>query len=248
MAATSALSLITRSLRVIGECAGEEVPDAAKAQDGFDHLQDLMDALKTQRLMIPVLLRTQTPLVIGKASYTIGPGGDIDIPWPQTIEWARLIQNTGVTPPIEVPLRILSDQEWVAVRQKTMVSSYAQSIYFNHGWTTFVGGSAVNLGTIYVLPIPQVPQSALALYTPQAFPEFADLATTYVFPPGWNRVLRLKLAKALASEYGRDFPSEDELAEAWADVKRVNTRPRELRSDYPDTYQRLLRYDIQSDT
>jgi hypothetical protein len=88
----------------------------------------------------------------------------------------------------------------------------------------------------------------LVLYTPVAFPEFTDYASSYTFPPGWNRVLRLKLAKALASEYGRVFPSEDELAEAWADVKRVNTRPRELRSDYPDTERTLFIYDILSDT
>ena len=371
MVPTSALSLITRALRVIGECAAEETPDAAKLSDGFDHLQDLMDAFKTQRLMIPSLLRTVVPLSANVQAYTIGAGGMINIPCPTTIEWARLIQNSAITPHVEVPVHILTDQEYAHIRMKDFSSIYAQSIYFDHAWNS-------GLGTIYVFPIPNVGASAaplptpfqpqviavatipiptptpygyrvtalnangettpsdeavvtanrglstsgtsdynviawqavptatgykvyrttgavgsawtqppvliatagsaqfsetdaavpgtpatlpttnttggsasqtqLVLYTPVPFPEFTNYATSYTFPPGWNRVLRLKLAKALAPEYGRPFPSEDELAEAWADVKRVNTRPRELRNDYVDTDWTRSVYDIYSDT
>lgn len=251
MPSTNALSLITRALRVIGECAGEEVPTAAQAQDGLEHLQDLMDGLKTQRLSIPSLLRSVTPLVANKDYYTIGRGQEIDVNCPQTIEWARLIQLTSVPIPIEVPLRILLDQEWASVPQKTLTSNYPQSIYYHHGWDTAPTSTPpaplMSHGRIYVYPVPAQGLSSLVLYIPVAFPEFVTLQTSYQFPPGWNRALRLKLAKALAAEYGRGFPSDEELAEAWADVKRVNTRNRELRSDYPDTYRTRLRYDILSD-
>ena len=235
---TSALSLITRALRVIGEVAGEEVPTAAQAQDGLEHLQDLMDALKTQRFMIPSLLRTVQSLAAFTQSYTIGAGGAINIVRPETIEWARLVQDTNAPIPLEVPLELLTDERWAKIPQKNQLGM-AEALYYDYAWTA-------GLGKLYLFPVPQTGTTSLVLYTPVAFPEFASLQAAYTFPPGWNRVLRLKLAKALAPEYGRGFPSDEELAEAWADVKRVNQRPRELKNSYPDC-ERAGLYNILTD-
>jgi hypothetical protein len=239
---TSAYGLITRALRLIGEVAGEEIPTAAQATDGLEHLQDLMDSFKTQRLMVPVLLRTVTPLATSKPSYTIGTGGEINIARPETIEWARLVQDRNLLPVTEVPLQILKDQEWMDVRQKGLVSSYPQGIYFDHDWQA-------GLGLIYLIPIPSTGTSDLVLYSPVAFPEFSALHTTYTFPPGWNRALRLQLARELAPEYGRPWPPDLELAavNSLADVKRVNHRHRVLFSGYPDA-ERQRAYNIFTDT
>jgi hypothetical protein len=238
MPSTSAISLITRALRLVGEVASEEVPTSAQAQDGFDALQDLMDAFKTQRYLIPSSLRTVTPLVAGTAFYTIGTGGTINIARPETIEWARLVQDNNSTPTLEVPLDILTDERWAKTPQKGQ-SGMVEAIYYDYAWNA-------GLGRIWVFPVPTTHTTSLVLYSPVAFPEFTDLQTTYTFPPGWNRVLRLKLAKALSAEYGRGFPNEEELAEAWADVKRVNQRPREMRSNYPDC-ERAGLYNILTD-
>lgn len=249
MAVTSALSLIERALHLIGELAGEETPTAAMAQDGLDHLQDLMDNFKTQRLMIPALLRTVHPLTTGTPFYTIGTGGAINILRPETIEWARLVQDRNLLPATEVPLTILKDQEWIDIRQKDLVSSYPQAIYYDHTWQAHPALGPPGVGRIYLYPIPSTSTSDLILYSPVAYPEFTTLATSYSFPPGWNRTLRLHLARELAPEYGRPWPPdlEQQATTAMADLKRVNTRPRVLFSGYPDA-ERQRAYNIFTDT
>ena len=68
MITVNALDLITRALRLIGQCAGEEVPTAAEAQDALEHLNDMMDAFQTQRLMMITSIRTVVPLADRKST------------------------------------------------------------------------------------------------------------------------------------------------------------------------------------
>lgn len=226
----SALSLITRALKFLGELAAEETPTASAAQDAWDHLQDLMDEWKTQRLTIPALLRTVKVLASGVPSYTIGIGGDINIVMPTVIEHATIIIDQAPVVTTEVPISVLSDQQWADMRQKLFTGAYPQGIYFDRVWDT-------GLSRIWVYPIPTggAPVS-LVIYTPLAFTDFASLVQTYSFPPGYATALRLTLAKKLAPEYGRPWTGEMDLQmrTAVADMKRMNFRPRELTSSYPD--------------
>lgn len=215
----SALDFIERALILIGVLQPGETADAENAEDAFATLQEWIDGLGIQRLAIYQLLRTVKTLASSTASYTIGTGGNINIVRPEWIEHARLILDTGAATPTEVGLRVLTDDEWAALAQKTLASSLATSVYYDHAW-------AAGLGRIYVYPIPNVGTTQLVLYTPLALTTFADLSTGYTFPPGYPRAIRTNLAMELCADFGKTPPDalRQQASESLALIKRKNTR------------------------
>ncbi len=216
------LDLVAAALKTIGVLAAGETPTAEDAADGMLRLNDLLDSWGTQRLTIYQVTRTTKTLTASTASYTIGTGGSINIVRPVWIDRAGLIIDTTASVPVEVPVRILTDQEYARLTLKTLTSPLGLSIYYDQGW-------ASGLGTIYPFPIPTVSTTQLVLYCPTALTSMA-LATAYAFPPGYARLLRYGLASELAAEYGVPTPQrvDERFAEALADVKRANSRMSEL--------------------
>jgi hypothetical protein len=73
----TALDLITASLKRLGVLSGIETPAADLAADGLDRLNSLIESWATESLNIYASLVVDTPLSVGKASYSIGvPGGE----------------------------------------------------------------------------------------------------------------------------------------------------------------------------
>ena len=68
----TALSLITRALRLIGALAQGESPTAAEAQDALATLQDMIDGWGLSKRTHPSVERATFDLVSGEASYTLG--------------------------------------------------------------------------------------------------------------------------------------------------------------------------------
>ena len=80
-------------------------------------------------------------------------------------------------------------------------------------------------------PVPTIGTTTLRLYLAgQAVGQFADLSTSYVFPPGYKDALYLNLARRCAIRWNRPVSSElyAEAADALADVRRANSRPQVL--------------------
>lgn len=217
------LALISSALKAIGVLGAGETADSEDTTDGLLRLNDLLDALGTERQSMFYVLRTTKTLTASTTSYTIGSGGSINIVRPTIIERAGLIIDTTATTPVEIPIPVLTNQEYARDVIKTLTSALSTAIYYDHGWTA-------GLGIIYVLPIPTVSTTQLVLYTPQALTAFADLVTDYTFPPGYARFLRTNLALELAPEYGRpaDPVLVQQAMDSKADVKRSNHRIAEM--------------------
>jgi hypothetical protein len=222
-AAFTGLGLINAALKTIGVLAAGETASPEDAADALLRLNEMIDAWGTQRLTIYELKRTTKTLTASTASYTIGTGGSINIVRPVWIESAGLIIDTAATIPVEIPIRVLTDDEWSGIVLKTLTSPLAQGIYYDHGWVS-------GLATISVYPIPTVSTTQLVLYCPTAVLGMA-LATSYAFPPGYAKLLRYGLANELM-EFGVPNDVQDRVAvkyaEAMADVKRANHRTMEM--------------------
>jgi hypothetical protein len=74
---TTALDIITRSLRAIGASAPGETIPAADANDAFDMLNDLLSMSSNQTMMVPYITEIVFQLQTGIYQYTIGQGGTI---------------------------------------------------------------------------------------------------------------------------------------------------------------------------
>jgi hypothetical protein len=224
MTARTLIIATLRSIRVLG--IGDPLP-AEDANDALLRLNDWIDALALERLTMYFVARTEKLLGNGIPSYTVGVGGDINIPRPTHIESANLIQDVHNPVPFEKPIDVWTDQRWQGCRQKTLASTYPTAIYYDHNWQD-------GLARIYLWPVPtDCGLTKLVIYTPVALREFAGLDTDYTFPPGYRRFIRTNFAAEIASEYGKQLTADQLRAasQSKAQIKRGNVRPAELRVD-----------------
>lgn len=222
------LTLITRALQLAGVVEGGESPTATEAADGLLTLNSFVEACVLRGTSLFTRTRVTKALVASQASYAIGPtAADIVRARPVQIvpgsDTATLIDTTA-TPDLEIPLQILTEDEWADVRQKAMTATRPEVLYYN---------PTVPNGTIYLWPIGTVATYSLCLYLMEPLTQVTTLATTLVFPPGYERWFRAQLAWEFCGEYGR-APSPvlvEMRREASADVRRANSRPSVMKCD-----------------
>lgn len=223
----TAQTLINRAFRLINSAGGSgEAATADESNDALDWLNSMIDAWALKELTKYFLRRTTQTLTSGTASYTIGTDGTINIIRPTELRFAGLILDTGATTLVERPIDVMTDERYAAWPQKTLQTTYVTGIWYDRNWSA-------GLGTIYVLPIPDVGTTRLVLYTPVAIAEFADLSTDYTFPPAYEEAIEYNLAKRLAIPFGRALPpSVDEIAKgSLALIERSNVQLREVTVD-----------------
>lgn len=216
------LDLISAALRLIGVLASGESPSASEATDGLSSLNDMIDSWSNENLLIPSKVREVFPLVVGQQTYTWGTGGNFNSPRPQKIEQA-LIQIVAYTPPLELPMKILNQEQFAGILLKTLTSTYPMYIYCDNAYP---------LANVNVWPVPGQGDN-LVFYSWKPLTEIATLTTQISLPPGYQRALRYALAVELAPEYGRAVsPAVSETADvAVASIKRMNWQPNYLRVD-----------------
>ena len=200
----TALDLITSSMRLIGSLASGETPSGAEATDGLDVLNGMVDAWQVQRLMIFTTARiTQdvngNPFLLnGQQSYTLGTGGDLNIPRPARIDTYGIIQLNNAQQPLELGLQNLTIDQWQTIPVKNIQSALPTAVWNDGGFP---------LMTLSFWPIPNT-GVGLALYPWVALNEFTDLTTEYSFPPGYYKCLRYNLALDLMAEYPGNYAQE----------------------------------------
>lgn len=223
--ATTALTLITRSMVLIGSLEEGETPSGSEAADAFITLNDLISELGLENLTVYTTPRALYGLTANVQSYTIGPGGTFNQARPISITTAGIITSTGGQD-IEIPIDVLTLDQWQRIQVKSVASGLPVSCYYDKGF-------ASGLATITLYPVPNASGLSIALYTPTALTAFAALGTSYTFPPGYEKMLRYNLAVELCPEFGRQLdPVVAALAESSkGNVKRANIELYDLRVD-----------------
>lgn len=219
--------LITAALKLIGAIAKTEVPSADESADVLARLQDMADSWAAERLAIFQVLRSVFPLVSNKQTYLIGPGGDFNIARPTWIQDAGIISNNNPLQPLELPMTLLSDDDYASVSIKNVASSLSWFLYYDYGY------NALGQGTIWVWPIPNVGNLQLALYCPTPLVTFPALNSPIILPPGYAEAIRYNLAIRLCPEFGRpvDPVVAQMAAESYARIERSNKRLQRLEID-----------------
>lgn len=219
----TARDLIEGAMRLIGALASGENATADEATNGLTALNDLIDGWSTERLVIPNVVREVFALTASQQTYTMGTGGDFNTTRPQKIERA-LIQFTGQTPAIELPMKILNTPEYAGVILKTITSTFPHLIYSDNAYPTT---------NISVWPVPDNSNYSIVLYSVKTLSQLSNLSTTLSLPPGYQRALRYALAIEISPEYGKEV-SEVIVGianQAKAEIKRANVEPSYLRCD-----------------
>lgn len=234
---------ITGALIDLALLQAGEVPDPDDAALAFLRFNDFVDACKTQGLTCYTVTRSTWTLT-SATSYSVGTGGDVNIPRPVSQE---AITNTGF---VDTTLSntpeygmgdLLTEDEYAGLIMKTFSSPYPQRWYYSPTYP---------LGTLKPWPVPSKSGLQGVLYTLTPVAEYATLDDSFALPPGYRRFFRTNLAVELAGAFDTAVPPSVMQAaiESKSDIKRTNVRRVELISNATGVFSRRPGYDINTDT
>jgi hypothetical protein len=220
----TALDLIASSLRLINVMASGETVPIGMANESLAVLNDMIDSWNTDRLAIYTTRIDDFPFVLGKQSYTLGTGGDFNIPRPAQIDAMSSILIYNPDNPVEVPITMYTVSDWQnQVPVKKVTGNFPLICYDDGGFP---------LRTLNFWPIPTIQPNNFRLYSWQALPA-QSLAVAVNLPPGYKEAFRYNLAIRLGAEFAAPIPaSVAQIAvESLARLKTINAPDLKLRSD-----------------
>jgi hypothetical protein len=185
---TTAIDIIKRSLRSINVIGRMEAPTAEMAADALDTLNDMLGTWSNETLLVFQNTLVNFPLVPGQNNYTIGTGGNFNIPRPTSIESGYIHWNN-----VDYPLSMINTDQYDGIPVKSSPNQipYAMLIYPDFPLTT-----------IKLFPTPNDSTAQLFLEIKNPFTEFVNLTDTVDMPPGYVNALYRNLSMELAPEYG----------------------------------------------
>jgi hypothetical protein len=215
----TASDIIKAALRSIGAYSSGETPTAAEMQDALLTLNQMIDHWQAQRLMVYRVVRQVFVPATLKQVYTVGIGGDYNIPRPAKIEAMGVISQPGSSQPIELPLEPLNEQEWRDIPVKSTSGALPLNWWDDNNYP---------LRNVSLWPIPTATVN-FAFYLWQQLAQFADLSfTLYSFPPAYLKAIRYNLAIELAAEFPGDaekLPIVSKMASDAVDTIKSINRP-----------------------
>jgi len=211
--------LLNSALRLVGALESGEQPSAAESQDGLVIMNQMLDSWQAESMMIPVIQRYVYAPAALKQTYSVGPGGDVNIARPARISSVGVIAQPASSQPIELPLDMLSWEQWRDIPVKNTPGALPQWCYDD---------CASPLRNLNFWPIPNQTIN-FALYLWQLLQQFPDLVTLFTFPPAYLRAIRYNLAVELMPEFPGDpalMPLVMKTAEeSKGNVRTMNWRP-----------------------
>lgn len=219
--ATTVLDLITGALQNLGAIALEEVPSAAEAQSALKSLNYMLDTWSTESLMVYNIAPNVFPLVPGMSPYTLGTGGNFNIPRPVKIDLCYARDSQGN----DYGMAVTDSPDYYA----SIVSKYTESSIP----TLIYDDGNYPLKNIYVWPVPSDGSFSLVLWTWGAIAEFTSLAQTVVLPPGYSVAIESNLAILIAPKWGAKVSAELAATAigSKAQLKRINYSIKEMSFD-----------------
>ena|SRR5215469_4645756 len=236
-----ALDLITSSARLAGILASGEQLQGNEPQDCLVILQQMMDEWQADQLKIFTENINTFPFILGQQLYTLGTGGNFNMPRPAHIDRMGVQILSNPIQPSEVPITQLDKDGWANVRVKNITGSYSLFCYNDYAFPL------MNLN-FWVIP---GLASNCVIYSWQPVSTWPDLSTTDVtFPPAYLQALRYNLAVLLAPEFDMEIkPAVAQIAlNSLSLLKELNLRAPILRCDPGLSGTGYSVYDWRSDT
>lgn len=233
--------IISSAARLAGILASGETLQGNEPSDCLLILQQMIDEWQADGLKIFTTRIDTFPFVLGTQAYTLGTGGNFNIPRPAKIHRMGVQILSNPTQPSEVPITLLDDDGWANVRVKNIGGSYPLFCYDD---------GAFPLRTLNFWVIPGLTCN-LVLYSWQPLATFPDINTTDVtFPPTYAQALKYNLAICLSAEFKTQLdPTVMGIAaSSLAALKEINLPQPILRCDPGLSGTGVSVYDWRSDT
>ncbi|HEY6022163.1 MAG TPA: hypothetical protein VIY48_20545 [Candidatus Paceibacterota bacterium] len=220
----TALEVIKSGLRLLNVIQSGEDPQAEEANDSLVILNQMLDTWNGDGLTIFTTQITDFLLTSLKQTYTLGEGGDFNMPRPAELDRCSILILSNPQQPIEYNLPIYTTQDWQSrVPVKTVQGNLPVLCYDDGAFPlrniTFWPNASDNI--------------KWRLYSWQPLTQFGDLNGIAAFPPGYLEAIKYNLAVRLAPEFSTSVSAEV-LALATStlgQIKASNADDTQLRSD-----------------
>lgn len=179
--------LVTKAYQDTGLVSKYNTPSLVQLQDGIERLNDIINLWATQGLKLWLQEDLGLTLTAGKTTYSMGPGGDLNMVKPLSVFQAYYLTSTQS----RQPLTILSRDEWTRLSQTNVLGSL--NSFFPDKQLTFLYVS------FYNTPDVEAATGTARLITRVAAQNFTATTDTVGFPPEWYIALRWALADDLAT-------------------------------------------------
>lgn len=200
----TARDLIGRTFRELGLIKSGNAMPEADYQEVLISLNALLDSLSNDKAFAAYAYE-QTYTLIGTASFTVGPTGNVVSVRPAKIESAYVVLNN-----ISYPVSIYTVQEWDSIINKTQTDTIPTAIYFEgimpdatvKTWPISTGG------VLHCRVINQVTT-------------FATLSTALSMPIGYEEAIVKNLAVNISPQYPDGALSEITVRTARSSLQRI---------------------------
>jgi hypothetical protein len=207
---TTALSMITRSMRLAGVIGKGETPDSDESADGLDALNTMLESWSISRQFVYYLVSESLSLVASQATYTMGASGDLNTTRPTQIDDSCYVTQNG----IDSPLTLINAQEYAAIPVKTIESNIGMWMFVDYQYP---------LVSLSIYPVPNTSMTA-TIKSWKQLQQFTDLTTALALPPGHKRAIEYSLAEEFGPEFGVVVPQRVSMIASAArhSLKRLN--------------------------
>lgn len=207
----TALSMITRSMRLAGVIGKGESLDNDEAQDGLVALNSMLESWSTERLFCYHIVEDTLTFVANQQTYTMGSGGDLNTTRPTKIVDLCTTRYGSV----DTPLQLVDEIAWSNITVKGILSILPMYLYVD------MQNPLVRLN---FYPKPNTGGNTASIKSWKQMQQFSALTDTVVLPPGYQRAIEYSLAAEYGPEFGVEVPPSV-LAigqKARANIKRIN--------------------------
>jgi len=183
MTTGTAGAIVQKAYEDAGLCALGQVINAGQLARGIERLNDIINLWATQGLKLWLQQPVTVPLVATQGTYSLGPGGDVDMTKPLSI-----LQGTYITQQlVRQPLVVMSRDEYTRLSQIQNVFGSINSYFTNKEVTRL-------LVTFWNFPSVQAATGTCEVLCRLSAPNVVLSADTAGFPPEWTIGLRWALA------------------------------------------------------
>lgn len=188
---TTPRDIITLALKTANVVGVGQVASAEDMNDSFNLLNMLLAQLQRRRYFVYQLVTTGF-VATGAQSYTVGLGGNFNIPRPAKIESAFFRQLFNNVQPVDYQLEILrSTEDYNRISLKSL-NAFPRYAFYD---------MAYPIGNLFVWPLPSN-QYEIFITTMLQLQQFANVGDTLALPPEYSAALMWNLTLELYPFYG----------------------------------------------
>ena len=235
MTAKTAEQIITSAYRKAGAIGSGQSPTSDELTDGLESLNDMLSNWSEQNITVPYRVEDEIPLIVGKTTYSMGLGGDVNTERPLSMADAWLEDGSDVSYAFEITMML---KEYVRIANKDQPTRPGRAWY----------EPVYPLG---ILTLDASPDQAYTLHvwSLKRLSEFTGLSTSSVLPAAYDRAVIFNLALEIAGELGTPMsPLNVGIADkSFKNIRNANLARRVNNLEVDSALRRRTIYDIHSD-